>query len=208
MSFNPAAASLALNRRVCFFGDSLVNGTGDPRFQGWPGRILEMAARRGHHATCYNLGVRGDTSREVAARWRGETARRIAEVHQSYFVFSFGVNDGIVIDGAERVPREESVANLATLLSESASTSPTLMIGPSPIDCASTNARSIQIDRLYQKTCADCDVPFLSVFDRLAQSPTWLEEIRHIDGAHPQAAGYQVYAELVDSWPAWRAWFP
>ena len=208
MTFDPTTASLALNRRVCFFGDSLVNGTGDPQFRGWPGRILELAAGRGHHATCYNLGVRGDTSREVAARWREETARRIAEIHRSFCVFSFGMNDCIVIDGAERVPAEESVANLAALVSESAMVSPTLMIGPSPIDCASTNARATRIDRLYGQTCAGIGVPYLSVFERLARSPAWLDEIRRIDGAHPQAAGYQVYAGLIDAWPAWRAWFP
>ena len=58
--------------RICFVGDSFVNGTGDPECLGWPGRICAAARRAGHDVTYYNLGVRRDTSGDVQARWELE----------------------------------------------------------------------------------------------------------------------------------------
>ena len=55
--------------RLCFIGDSLVNGTGDPTGLGWVGRVTASARRRGHDVTTYNLGIRRDTSADIAARW-------------------------------------------------------------------------------------------------------------------------------------------
>jgi hypothetical protein len=52
--------------RICFVGDSLVNGTGDPVGLGWVGRACAAARRRGHEVTCYNLGIRRDTSADIA----------------------------------------------------------------------------------------------------------------------------------------------
>jgi len=48
-------------------------------------------------------------------------------------------------------------------------------------------------------------VPFLDVFDQLAEDAVWMSEVTGGDGAHPSAAGYARLAALVDAWPAW--WF-
>jgi acyl-CoA thioesterase-1 len=57
--------------RICFFGDSFVNGTGDDDALGWVGRAVASARHAGRDVTAYNLGVRGDTSADVAARCAG-----------------------------------------------------------------------------------------------------------------------------------------
>jgi hypothetical protein len=57
--------------RICFIGDSLVNGVGDPTGLGWVGRVATAARRRGHDITAYNLGIRRDTSGDIAVRWQG-----------------------------------------------------------------------------------------------------------------------------------------
>ena len=36
----------------------------------------------------------------------------------------------------------------------------------------------------------------------------WREEAAAGDGIHPGAGGYAALAGLVDTWPAWRSWFP
>ena len=41
--------------RICFFGDSFVNGTGDDDCRGWPGRLCAEARQRGCDVTLYNL---------------------------------------------------------------------------------------------------------------------------------------------------------
>ena len=42
--------------RICFIGDSFVNGTGDDDALGWPGRVVSMARSKGLDVTYYNLG--------------------------------------------------------------------------------------------------------------------------------------------------------
>jgi lysophospholipase L1-like esterase len=65
--------------RICFVGDSFVNGTGDPECLGWTGRICALACQKGHDVTYYNLGVRRETSTDIATRWRDEVSRRLPE---------------------------------------------------------------------------------------------------------------------------------
>ncbi len=43
--------------------------------------------------TYYNLGIRGETSRDLAQRWQAEVKRRTAPHHDMRIVFSFGTND-------------------------------------------------------------------------------------------------------------------
>jgi hypothetical protein len=59
--------------RVTVLGDSYVPGVGDPAHLGWVGRV---AAAGPQPVTVDNLGVRGDTGADVAARWAREVARR------------------------------------------------------------------------------------------------------------------------------------
>src|SRR5437773_118332 len=63
--------------RICFFGDSFVNGTGDDEGLGWVGRVVARARQDGRDVTGYNLGIRANTSADVAARWAGEARLRI-----------------------------------------------------------------------------------------------------------------------------------
>jgi lysophospholipase L1-like esterase len=58
--------------RICFFGDSIVNGTGDPDCLGWVGRVCGAARKSGVDLTSYNLGIRRDTSADILRRWRRE----------------------------------------------------------------------------------------------------------------------------------------
>ena len=57
--------------RICFVGDSLVLGTNDDAYLGWPARLVQRETRAGHDVSLYNLGIRADTSEMIAARWRG-----------------------------------------------------------------------------------------------------------------------------------------
>ncbi len=98
--------------RICFFGDSLVNGTGDDDGLGWVGRVVAQARHGGCDVTAYNLGVRRDTSADVAARWMGEARLRLPAEHDGRLVFSFGANDCIASDedGSPRVKPADSIA--------------------------------------------------------------------------------------------------
>jgi lysophospholipase L1-like esterase len=121
--------------RICFFGDSIVNGTGDDACLGWVGRICSIARRRGVDLTCYNLGVRRDTSTDVLARWQTEAHARLPDEYDGRLVFSFGANDCCPGDdvGGVRVAPVKALANASAVLSAAVAWRPTLMIGPFPI---------------------------------------------------------------------------
>ena len=104
--------------RVCFFGDSFVNGTGDDACLGWVGRACAAGRENGADLTCYNLGIRGDSSADVLRRWEHEARARLPPEHDGRLVFSFGANDCCLRDDASqvRVPLDEALANARAIL--------------------------------------------------------------------------------------------
>jgi lysophospholipase L1-like esterase len=194
--------------RICFFGDSFVNGTGDDDGLGWVGRIVARARQAGRDVTAYNLGIRRNTSADVAARWKGEAELRLALEHEARLVFSFGTNDGASdADGGPRVERAASLAKAEAILGAAHGWLPTLMIGPAPIaDDREANARIRALSADYAKLCQRIGVPYLEIFELLLASTTWIEEALAGDGAHPNRGGYAIVAAAVSEWSAWRAW--
>ena len=190
--------------RLCVFGDSFVNGTGDPERLGWVGRVTQGAC----DLTVYNLGVRGDTSREIRERWRGEAERRSAADEEMRLVFAFGVNDCCPdsAGNARRIARESSLGNAAAILSEASGRWATLMIGPPPIADESINDRIGDLDGALSAVAARHAIPYFTVFATLRAEATWMDEIAARDGAHPGARGYAALARLVAAWPVWRTW--
>ena len=94
------------------------NGAGDPECLGWVGRVCAAAMRASHDLTCYNLGIRGETSDELRRRWREEADRRLPAALDPRMVFCFGVNDTTAEGDGTRVPLERSLANVRAILTE------------------------------------------------------------------------------------------
>jgi lysophospholipase L1-like esterase len=206
--------------RVCFVGDSITTGTGDDDFLGWPGRLCAAERRRGHDLSLYNLGIRGDTSEMIAARWRAECAARLPAIHPAALVFAFGINDTArEADGNLRVAHDKSVATARTILAEAKAWKPTLMIGPTPVctDVLTMTSspgvvREVRDDRIAATSVAYADVaralgvPYLDLFTPLSADPRWRKALAEGDSLHPAASGYALMADLIGKWPAWRKW--
>ncbi|WP_280460464.1 GDSL-type esterase/lipase family protein [Nocardia carnea] len=191
--------------RICFVGDSFVAGVGDPEALGWSGRLTVDAHAAGVAPTAYNLGVRRQTSTDIAGRWQAECRQRLPREAQGRVVFSFGVNDTMLIDGRTRVAADTSVANLRAMLAGTHTASwPVLMVGPPPVDDAEHNLRTADLDERFGQVCAERGVPYVSSCHRLAADTVWMDQVRAGDGAHPGAAGYAAFAQLL--LPAWREW--
>ncbi|MGY1719781.1 GDSL-type esterase/lipase family protein [Blastococcus sp. SYSU DS0552] len=191
--------------RVCFIGDSFVAGVGDPEHRGWVGRLCARSHGAGLPLTAYNLGVRRETSADVLARWSAECRPRLSAGDDRRVVVAFGVNDTTVEAGGPRVPEDASVAVLAELLAAAADAGwPVLVVGPPPVADAGQNHRIAALDVRFGELCAARGVPYAGVLASLTGSATWRREVAEGDGAHPGAAGYQRYADLL--WPAWAAW--
>jgi lysophospholipase L1-like esterase len=194
--------------RICFIGDSFVNGTGDDACLGWVGRVCAASRRRGVDVTCYNLGIRRDTSADIRARWKREAVCRLLPDHDGRLVFSFGANDCCLTDdgSAVRVPHAQALANARMILTEAQAWLPTLMVGPIPVGDADADARIAALSADFALLCAGLNVPFLDVFGVAAGSDIWKREVAAGDGAHPNAGGYAIIADAVERWAAWQAW--
>ena len=102
--------------RICFIGDSLVNGTGDEAALGWAGRLCAMTNASDIPVTYYNLGIRRNTSKDILLRWESECTLRLPDFCDGRIVLSCGVNDTAIENGKVRVNFAESCANVRAIL--------------------------------------------------------------------------------------------
>ncbi|MGB7087227.1 MAG: GDSL-type esterase/lipase family protein [Phormidesmis sp.] len=193
--------------RICFFGDSFVNGTGDPTCLGWSGRICAAVNSSHPSLTYYNLGIRGNTSEQIEARWQMEANLRFPAECDARLVFSFGANDVRLESGAILVSRANAVTCARRILTRVKTQYPILLVGPPPVADSAMNLRIADLSSAYADLCKEIDVPYLETFQPLSQNLLWMQEVALIDGAHPAAAGYQALADLVSQWSAWQNWF-
>jgi len=196
---------VARDLRVCFVGDSFVAGFGDPEYLGWVGRVAARSHRAGLPLTAYNLGIRGQTSQDVLTRWHQECTQRLPSGCDARVVMSVGVNDTTVDDGEPRVSPKDSVVHLGTLLDQAAAADwPALVVGPPPVADEQQNRRTVSLDPLLERVCRNVGVGYISVFEALLVSTTWMRQVDAGDGSHPAGGGYDELSELV--WPHWLTW--
>ena len=183
-----------------------MNGTGDSECLGWAGRICQDGFSKGFEITYYNLGVRRETSTELRKRWLQEVSYRLPQQYNGRVVFSFGANDTTIENGKTRVALQDSITNLQDILSIAKDLYPVLVISPPPIDDKEQNQRISDLSKEFASVCNQLNVPYLNVFPELIESDIWMNEVKQYDGAHPRAAGYQVFAEIVQNWQGWLNW--
>lgn len=194
------------DRRIVFFGDSFVAGTGDPQGRGWVGRVVAATWAAGLPITSYGLGIRLETSAQVAARWRAETLPRLLAGADCRVVFSFGANDPTFEGGDVRVAAELSVRTLERVLDEARALDlPAFVVGPPPSCDHDQDIRIAALSRRFAEVCAARAVPFVAVAEDLAANAVWAEEAAAGDGVHPAAGGYDALARLVlaGGWLDW-----
>jgi acyl-CoA thioesterase-1 len=209
--------------RICFVGDSITHGTQDDTTLGWPGRLVAKARSRGHDISHYNLGIRRNTSRDIARRWKAECEARLPSSSPGGIVFSFGINDmACDEDVLFRVAPPESHKIARSIIAEAAGRWPVLWISPVPIGRGGTghvhcaawlleedyqDKRLAQLVPHYAEIAAELDVPYLDLFTPLSRSRRWRSALAESgDGVHPSARGYALMAKLIERWPAWQSW--
>jgi acyl-CoA thioesterase I len=195
-----------VERYLMFFGDSHTVGVGDEEGLGWTGRVVAAAIAEWLQVTSYNLGVRGETSAEVAARWRAEARPRVPGDGDPRVILAFGVNDVSLDDEARRCTQEQSLLSLEeVLLGAQGLGLRRFVVGPAPIDDEAENDRVAELSYAYRILCARHRVPFVPLIDELRDNEAWRREIAAGDGAHPGAAGYSEIAKLVLA-AGWLDW--
>jgi acyl-CoA thioesterase-1 len=196
-----------VERYLMFFGDSHTVGVGDEEGLGWTGRVFAAAMDAGIPTTSYNLGVGGETSADVAARWRAEARPRLPRAEgDARVVLAFGVNDVSLEDESRRCTEEQSLLSLEeVLLGAQALGLRRFVVGPAAVDDEAINDRIAELSYAYRMRCARHRVPFVPLVDELRDNEVWRRSIAAGDGCHPGAAGYSEIARLVLA-AGWLDW--
>jgi lysophospholipase L1-like esterase len=202
--------------RIFCFGDSITLGCNDSQGLGWPGRLCRGLVCGGYSVAAYNLGVNGDTSMHIAARWRAESEAR-SRNSAGLLIFAFGFNDAAKADGlGPQVPLDESLATARELLTAARAVSGVLWIGPTPLDeavnpmqtrLASWDMRNADIaryDEAYAGLAGELGIDYLRLFAEFAASPRYRAALTAGDRVHPGDDGYAMIAERIAGWEAWR----
>lgn len=205
-------------KRVCFLGASTVEGLGDETGLGWPGRLAALERQAGREFIPYNLGVRGQTLREIGARAAAECAARIQDRETDLIVLGTGMNDLARIGtGAFRTPQRRTLEDFTKLLEELADLAPLLVVGPFPVfepkmpyhstvSGMTFDFRNRDIEETaahYAEICVAREVPYLNLFSTLSHAPDYMKGLESNDGLYSNGAGYELTAAVVSKWCAW-----
>jgi lysophospholipase L1-like esterase len=187
---------------IVFVGASLVAGVGDPKGQGWVSRVVGRTHHPDLELTAYNLGVRGNTSADVLARWQQESAPRWKGRAEKRLVVSVGSNDA-----ATGVTLARHRLNLANILDDAASAGiGTFVVSPPPTDDEELNAKLDVLVDAQADVCSRRGVPFVDCFAPLLGHDQWQSDLASSRPAHhPGQAGYGLIAWLVlhNGWYDW-----
>lgn len=187
---------------LVFVGASLVAGVGDPKGQGWVSRVVGRTHHPDLELTAYNLGVRGNTSADVLARWKQEAEPRWQGRGEKRLVVSVGTADAM---GGVTLARHR--LNLANILDDAASAGiGTFVVSPPPTDDEEINAKLDVLVDAQADVCSRRGVPFVDCFAPLVGHDQWQSDLASSRPAHhPGQAGYGLIAWLVlhNGWYDW-----
>lgn len=207
--------------RICFIGDSYINGSGDEDCLGWIGRLCRRRFDRSFRLTFYDLGIRGATTDEIRDRWKREATARFPEGADNRVVLQFGINDVAEITGSgRRVEEDVSIANAEAIVREVSGLYPTLWVGVPPANVACSPMRpsagmeivftqesAVALNQRYLETAAQLKVPYLDIQTPLLANDRYMDSLTRGDRMHCDGSGYAIMAEIVDRWEPWSDWF-
>ena len=188
--------------RICFFGDSYTNGTGDETSLGWVGRAMSKTSAK-YNTTYYNLGIRGNTSKDISNRWKKEADLRLKDCDAKYLVFSFGTNDTNFLNGKRVLQLEQTIENTKCIIEEATLYNNLLVIGPPTLCNEDHNDRNSELDKALEKLCREHDVAYISLYQRLDSNEKWLSLIAENDQYHPSSEGYKILSDVITSSAYW-----
>jgi lysophospholipase L1-like esterase len=158
---------------------------------------------RGIDLTSYNLGVRGQTGAEIAARAAREVGERITgKGDRQAVVIAFGTND-IRLDR----PVEETGAALERILAWALGEGYAVFV----MGCPHAAEPELDLLRAHRNVCLEeaarrLEVPYLDIRERAPDWTAWHRGAMEGDGIHPSAEGYASVAAVFATWGPWRRW--
>jgi len=203
--------------RIYFFGDSITLGCNDSTGLGWPGRLCRGLSHNGESVAAYNLGINGDTSLDIKNRWQNEITARNRD-SSGLIVFAFGFNDVSRKNGETRqLELEQSLDIARSMLLAAVKLSRVLWVGPTPLDQSVNPMQSdfanwrtynndiVELDQAYAKLADELKIDYLSLVNNFLVNKRYQSALVAGDKVHPADDGYELIAENIISWQAWRS---
>jgi len=188
---------------ILIFGDSITYGAWDGE-GGWANRLrnffdrMQMEKRLDYCLT-YNLGISGDTTRDVLKRFESETKRRFEDEKEFTIIFSIGSNDSEIINktNATLVSEKEFTKNVDTLIKKAKKLSKNVVFTgllnvdetrTVPIPWMTTrsykNDTIKKYDSIISSECKRNKIHFIEMFGKIREEFLF-------DGVHPNSMGHE-----------------
>ncbi len=162
-----------------------------------------------YHTLTYNLGLPGDTSSGLFARFENELALRFDPSEETVILFAIGLNDSRFYpkDNRHEVEIEDFKQNIWDMWEIARQYSKDVaFIGLTPVDEDRTSPVFWEQDAVFKNEyierynsaiwefCQGREIPFIDVFDRMKDLN--LHELME-DGLHPNPKGHEIIEEIV-----------
>lgn len=201
--------------RVLVFGASITQGFWDTE-GGWVGRLRKhydelqlVDVLNNDEPTIFNLGVSGDTTKDLLARFENEVQARSWRGEDYAVIFSVGTNNAYKKDGKRFSTVKEYQQDLKDLVSSAKKyTSKVMMVGlPSceeeitnPVPWADgisyANEDIKEVDGAMKAVCEQEDLPYINVFDDFESARKEGKKL-FTDGIHPNNHGHELIFKKV-----------
>lgn len=194
---------------ILCFGDSITFGRGEISQRGWVGRLEELLASQNEANVVFNLGVPGNTTEELLARFDLEcklTIDKSAKV--CAILIAIGINDARYEYKKHKThsSKGEFESNCMKLIDHARKYKcPVAFIGPTPVDEAKTskydvttfrNEDILSFNNVLKECCESRAVPFLDLFSILSKG-SYRRTLD--DGVHPNKKGYDILFSYIAS---------
>lgn len=164
------------------FGDSITWGACDTE-GGWVARLRKSTP------SVYNLGVPGETTRNLLLRFENELKVRIDSGDENTIIIAIGINDS-----HHKIPPLSFKANLNKLIKIGGNYSQDIIfVGLTPVDEAIVDDFSQKevekYNQIVNKTCEENKIDFIDLMSSFLE-----KEYRSLlaDGLHPNDQGHEL----------------
>jgi len=193
---------------ILVFGDSITWGANDWEKGGWV-EHLKVYLGKNYDSIVYNLGIDGEKTPTLLARFEPEIKPRTEEGLETIIIFAVGINDSYFVHSKnDNVIKFEdfkkNIENLIVLARKFSSK--IIFIGLTPVDETETTPIPWDADKSYKNEyvkkyndfisyiCKDKNIFFIDILN------DWLKKDYKIlldDGLHPNSKGHEKIFETV-----------
>jgi lysophospholipase L1-like esterase len=190
-------------KNICVFGDSITWGAVDKEYGGWFNRLwIYNENREGEESTYfYNLGIPGDTTKELVGRIDTECKFRTP----TSIIIAIGINDtAFDKNNNPSTPINDFISNMNNIINLSMKyTHDIILIGLTRVNEELVNDKYndieynyynnmiIKYDTIIRQISKERDLKYIYLYDKLLDSD--ISE----DGIHPNSIGHnKIFNEI------------